>query len=150
MAVGPAGCRPLTPREAVELALSRGGPRLASSLSRLLRLLSAVAGELGVEEVIIYGSLADPGRPLRVDSDVDVLVVARRGDAHGALAKLVPEVVRLKRLPGGGVDAHTQLIDYPNAVLWHVVTARPGRLGEKLPGGPCLSVSLVETGSLSH
>ncbi len=116
--------------------------RFAGSLERLLSLLCGLSNELGAVGAVFFGSLVDPERMPRRESDIDVVVIAERGDAHEALARAVPEVVRLKRLPSGEIDAHTQLLDVEWGVLWHVITARPGREGEKLGliEGPCFLV----------
>ncbi len=107
--------------------------RYASSLERLASLL-AEAGRHGsrILGVALFGSIVDPSKKLRRDSDIDVLIVYEGRDPTSVIGEQAPSVVRLKRLPDGSIDAHTQYLDVENGVLWHPITAKPGELGEKL------------------
>lgn len=148
MSEGLKRCRAVAPGEAVEALRARRGPhavRMAESLEALLGEISSMQGRgVRVDYVVIFGSAVDPLRELRVDSDIDVIIVASKGSPLRVLAQRYPEVVRLKRLPDGSIDAHTQLLDPVHGVAWHVIEARPSDVGEKLEyvRGPCLVIKV--------
>jgi len=114
--------------------------RFTSSLRRLLETLESLEGRgVRIHALVLFGSIIDPSRRIRRDSDIDFLIVYEGVDPMKLMAEVVPEVVRLKRLPDGSIDAHTQLLDVANGVAWHPITAKPSEVEEKLGSidGPC-------------
>ena len=134
-------------RLAARSAPPGAGDRFVGAVRLLRRVVAELRGRgVRVAGLVFFGSLVKGG--MRLDSDVDVLLVYEGGvDVEGLLGGLLPRVVRLKRIPGG-VDAHTQYLDVEDGVLLHIIPVEAGRLGERLEyvDGPCVAVGLDSSG----